>query len=211
MLKRLYLVMFAVAGFYPAALVASPVTRVIFLGDSITEGYGVNKSAAYPELIAEALPAKVHHQVQVINAGVSGSTTASAVSRLKWLLKGPTQPTLLVIALGGNDGLRGLDVKAMQQHLTEAVRYAKSHGIQQVLIAGMQMPPNYGQGYLREFAAVFPAVAKAEQAALLPFLLDGVGGDPKLNQADGIHPNEAGQQRIAKTVLQAILPLLGNT
>ena len=99
----------------------------------------------------------------------------------------------------------------MQQHLTEAVRYAKSHGIQQVLIAGMQMPPNYGQGYLREFAAVFPAVAKAEQAALLPFLLDGVGGDPKLNQADGIHPNEAGQQRIAKTVLQAILPLLGNT
>ena len=107
MLKRLYLVMFAVAGFYPAALVASPVTRVIFLGDSITEGYGVNKSAAYPELIAEALPAKVHHQVQVINAGVSGSTTASAVSRLKWLLKGPTQPTLLVIALGGNDGLRG--------------------------------------------------------------------------------------------------------
>ena len=210
MLKRLYLVILAVAGFSPAALAASPVARVIFLGDSITEGYGVNKSAAYPELIAEALPAKVHHPIKVINAGVSGSTTASAVSRLKWLLKGPTQPTLLVIALGGNDGLRGLDVKAMQQHLTEAVRYAKAHGIQQVLIAGMQMPPNYGQGYLREFAAVFPAVAKAEQTALLPFLLDGVGGDPKLNHADGIHPNEAGQQRIAQTVLQAILPLLGN-
>ena len=202
------LAILAITAFVSNTLIAAPITRIIFLGDSITEGYGVSKSAAYPELIAGKLPAKGHKQIKVINAGVSGSTTASAVSRLKWLLKGPPQPSLLVIALGGNDGLRGQDVKAMQQHLTEAVRYARQQGIARVVIAGMQMPPNYGREYLHDFAAVFPAVAKAEQATLLPFLLAGVAGDAKLNQADGIHPNAAGQEIIAQNVLRAILPLL---
>jgi len=208
MLPLYRLAILAIASFISTTLVAAPITRIIFLGDSITEGYGVSKASAYPELIAGELQGKGHKQIKVINAGVSGSTTASAVSRLKWLLKGAPEPSLLVIALGGNDGLRGLDVKAMQQHLTEAVRYAKQQGIARVVIAGMQMPPNYGREYLRDFAAVFPAVAKAEQATLLPFLLAGVAGDAKLNQADGIHPNAAGQQKVAQTMLRTILPLL---
>ena len=199
----------ALAAFGSARVEAAAAARLIFLGDSITEGYGVSKSSAFPSLVEAALKAKGYKTLQVVNAGISGSTSASALGRLKWLLKGPQQPTLLVIALGANDGLRGLSPSEMQQHLTDSVRYAKEHGVTTIVLAGMQMPTNYGKDYRAAFAAVFPTVAKAESVPLMPFLLAGVAADPKLNQADGIHPNEAGHQVLAQSMLAFLTPLLG--
>lgn len=167
------------------------------LGDSLTEGYGVKKENAYPALVEKKLHADGKTEWKVVNAGISGSTSASALSRVKWVSK--SQPKILFLALGANDGLRGLPNSSTKKNLQAAIHYAKEQGIK-VFLAGMMMPPNYGKEYTKSFEKIFPELAKAENIPLLPFLLQDVGGISKLNQTDGIHPNEAGHKIIATHV-----------
>ncbi|MBT6612266.1 MAG: arylesterase, partial [Deltaproteobacteria bacterium] len=127
-------------------------TRILFLGDSITAGYGIEKDKAYPALVDAALKQKGLRDIRIINAGISGSTTASAMSRLKWYTR--VQPHILVLALGGNDGLRGITVQSMEINLAKSIQYALSKGMK-VILAGMQIPPNYGEDYTTAFRKVF--------------------------------------------------------
>jgi acyl-CoA thioesterase I len=182
-------------------------TRIVFLGDSLTDGYGVARDKAYPALIEKKLKASGNSQVQVINSSVSGATSASTMSRVKWLLK--DKPRILVLALGANDGLRGLKVAQTKANLSQGIQLAKNSGIE-VVLAGMKMPPNYGAQYSTEFANMFSALAKQHEIQLIPFLLEGVGGEPALNQADGIHPNEKGQEIIAAVVYPYIIKAIRN-
>ncbi|MGK0290276.1 MAG: acyl-CoA thioesterase-1 [bacterium] len=179
--------------------------KVLFLGDSLTEGYGVEKSQSYPSLVYQKLKERGYTHVKVINAGISGSTTASAPHRIRWYLRG--KPNILILALGGNDGLRGISPESMKKNLTKTIKLAQSQGIK-VVLAGMQIPPNYGPDYTKKFKKVFPDLAKQYSTSLIPFLLEGVAGDPNLNLPDGIHPNQKGHQILAKTVLKNLLPLL---
>lgn len=181
--------------------------RVLALGDSLTEGYGVAREAAWPALVEAELRTQGLKDAVVINAGVSGSTSASGLSRLKWHLKSKDKADVLLLALGANDGLRGLDLKATRQNLVDVIRLAKSQGMK-VMLAGMLIPPNYGKEYADSFQKLFPEVAKSEGTALIPFLLDGVAAEPKLNLPDGIHPNEAGYKIVAKTVTKYLVPVL---
>ncbi len=181
-------------------------TVILFLGDSLTEGLGVAPEAAYPALVEKDLKdAKL--AVKVVNGGISGSTSASGTSRLKWHLKAKERPDLVVLALGANDGLRGLSVPDMKKNLTDVVKLAKAAQLR-VLLVGMIMPPNYGKDYTDSYAKAFPDVARDEGVPLVPFLLADVGGEKTLNQADGIHPNEAGHKLLARNVLKHLKPLL---
>ena len=166
---------------------------LVIVGDSLTEGYGIKKENAYPHLLEAKLKAAGKNW-KIINSGVSGSTSASGPGRVDWALK--SKPDALMLALGGNDGLRGLKPESMEKNLRKAVASAKAAGVK-VYLAGMQMPPNYGNEYAKNFAATFPKVAAAEKVDLVPFLLEGVAGEEKLNLADRIHPNEAGHKIMA--------------
>ena len=190
-----------------ATTAATAETRVLCLGDSLTEGYGVAREEAFPALIEAQLKAKGVKDVTVVNAGVSGATSASGLSRLKWHLKAPAKPAVLVLSLGANDGLRGIDPAATKSNLTEVIDFAKANGMK-VLLTGMSMPPNMGRAYIERFEATFKEVAKTEHVALMPFLLEGVGGEAKLNLADGVHPNERGHEMIAKRLMAYLEPLL---
>jgi acyl-CoA thioesterase-1 len=174
--------------------------KLVVIGDSITEGFGVKRDLAYPSVLQKKIE-HAHKNWRVINSGISGSTSASALSRVTWHLK--QKPDLIVLALGANDGLRGSDVKAMEENLNKAVEAAKKAGVK-VILAGIKVPPNYGAAYASAFEAVFPRVAQKNDVPLIPFLLDKVGGDQSLNLEDGIHPNEKGHAIIAETVYQAI-------
>ncbi len=179
-------------------------TLIVALGDSLTEGFGVAKEEAYPHLLEQKLLQK-GHAVKVINAGISGSTSASAVSRLRWYIR--TNPDIVIIALGGNDGLRGLSVEHMKSKLAEAIELALSEKIQ-VLLAGMQIPRNYGTEYTESFRNAFYELAEKYNLQMIPFLLKGVGGISTLNQADGIHPNPEGHQILTLNVIEYLEPLL---
>jgi len=174
---------------------------VLFLGDSLTAGLGVMPEEAYPALVDELLKKKGIQDVKITNASISGSTTAGAVSRLKWFLR--AAPDILVLALGANDGLRGLSTAEMSQNLEATIVLAQANGIR-VILAGMKLPPNYGPDYSRAFTEVFGWLARKYHLSFIPFLLDKVAGNPLLNQADGIHPNRAGHEIIAATVLPYI-------
>jgi acyl-CoA thioesterase I len=186
------------AGILPAG---AKETRVLFLGDSITAGLGVEKEAAFPAVVGRMLKQQGIANVTVINAGISGSTTASGLSRLKWHLK--TAPRVLVLALGANDGLRGLSLDSMAQNLDATIALALENNLC-VILAGMEMPPNYGPEYTGQFRQTFRDLAEKHGISLIPFLLDQVGGVADMNQADGIHPNPAGHRQIAATVLPYI-------
>ena len=185
------------------ALAAAPKV-VTLLGDSITAGYGLSAGDALPNQLSLAL-ARLGAGARVRGAGVSGDTTADALARMEFSVQPDT--SLCVVALGGNDLLQGVDPKVVQANLTAIVRWLKARRYS-VLIAGMRAPRAIGAGYAREFDAVFPAVAKGQHANLYPYLLDGVGGDPRLNQPDHIHPNPAGvkiiAQRLAPVVARAL-------
>lgn len=178
--------------------------RLVALGDSLTEGLGVAKEHAYPALLEKHLTADQKNWV-VVNAGVSGSTSASGPSRIKWLMK--TKMDLLLLALGANDGLRGLSIEATAKNLAETIELAQKNGIT-VVLAGMLMPPNYGKDYTQKFENLFKSLAKKYKIQLIPFLLDKVGGESKFNQTDGMHPNEKGHQIIADNVYAQIKGLL---
>lgn len=195
----------ALAGLVPApARAGDGPTRVVCLGDSLTEGYGLAPEQSYPRVLERGLRER-GLEVEVVNAGISGSTSASAVARLRWQLR--AEPDVVVLALGANDGLRGVDLEATRGHLSRAIELAKSRGVR-VVLGGMQIPPNYGPEYTREFAALFPALAEEHDVALVPFLLEGVAADPDLNLPDGIHPNARGAKRVAQNVLEVLLPVL---
>lgn len=179
--------------------------RIVCLGDSLTEGYGLAPELAWPELVKTALRRDGWPQVEVINAGVSGSTSASAVGRLKWQLR--EKPDVVVLALGANDGLRGIAPEETRRNLAAAIDLAQAGGIT-VLLAGMRMPPNYGAEYTAAFEATFASLAAEKKVALVPFLLEGVAANPDLNLPDGIHPNADGYAVVARTVLTRLKPLL---
>jgi acyl-CoA thioesterase-1 len=179
---------------------AAPATpgRIVILGDSITAGYGLDPSQAYPALLQEKITA-AGLPYTVVNAGVSGDTTAGGLRRLDWTLSRPT--AVLIVALGGNDGLRGISPQQTEENLTSILQRARAKfPAIKVIIAGMEMPTNMGPDFVTQFRAVFPRVAEAGGAALVPFLLEGVGGIAALNQPDLIHPTADGQKRIAENV-----------
>ena len=170
---------------------------MIFLGDSLTAGYGLPADAGFPALVAK-MSSEKGRPFRFVNAGVSGDTTTGGLDRVGWLLE--QKPTLLVVGLGVNDAFRGQPVDRIEANLRAIVAAAKSAGAR-VLLLGMRVPTNYGPEYAEAFAAIYPRVAKSEKVELMPFLLDGVGGHPELNLDDGIHPNEAGQRLVATHVL----------
>ncbi|MEE8526407.1 MAG: arylesterase [Thermoanaerobaculia bacterium] len=176
---------------------------VVFLGDSLTAGYGLEEEQAHPALIEERLLAE-GWPVRVVNAGVSGDTTAGGLSRLDWLLR--QRPDILVVSLGANDGLRGLPLSSSEENLRRIVEGAHDAGVR-VLLTGMLMPPNYGP-YADDFAAIYPRLAEELETPLVPFLLDRVADRPDLILADGIHPNAEGQAVLAETVLPHLRPLV---
>jgi len=179
---------------------------VVVLGDSITAGYGLNAEQAYPALIATALAADpATARWRVVNAGVSGDTSAGGLRRIDWVLK--AKPEVVVMALGANDGLRGLPVSALEANLRGIIAKVRAAGGRPLLI-GMRMPKNLGPAYVSAFDAVYPRLATDLQVPLLPFLLDGIALDPALNQPDLIHPNAAGQQVLAKRITTWLIPLL---
>lgn len=183
---------------------AAPGPLVVFLGDSLTAGYGLTEEEAFPARLAAALR-EGGHPVRVVNAGVSGDTSAGGLRRLPWLLT--QHPDVMVVALGANDGLRGLPVSLTEKNLREIVAQAKEKGVR-VLLLGLRLPPNLGADYVHAFEAVYPRVARETGAPLVPFFLEGVGGVAALNQEDGIHPTAEGQRRIAATVLPYLEPLV---
>jgi acyl-CoA thioesterase-1 len=177
-------------------------TRILFLGDSITAGYGIDKEKAYPALVDIALKQKGLKDIQIINAGISGSTSASAISRLKWYNR--IQPHILVLALGGNDGLRGITVESMETNLDRSIQYALGKGMK-VILAGMQIPPNYGEAYTTAFRKVYSNLSTRYPITFMPFLLKDVGGNPQLNLPDGIHPTPEGHRLISGNIIPYIL------
>lgn len=190
----------------PPADPAAPPSRpkIVTLGDSLTAGLGLPASQSYPALLQERLDAD-GYEFQVVNAGVSGDTSAGGLRRLDWALEGDVR--VLIVALGGNDGLRGLSVEDMERNLTEIIRRARERDIV-VILAGMEAPPNYGREYATAFRDAFRDVAQRERVIFLPFLLDKVAGESSLNQSDGIHPNERGTRMVADTVWTVLRPLL---
>jgi acyl-CoA thioesterase-1 len=175
---------------------ATPAQRIVFLGDSLTAGYGLDRDEAYPARIQERLRA-ASIGADVVNAGVSGDTSAGGLRRVDWALDGDVR--LLVVALGGNDALRGLGTGDLRRNLAAIIERARQRNVD-VVLAGMEAPPNLGPAYTAAFRQVYRDLAAIYRIPLIPFLLAGVAGDPALNQADGIHPNAAGAQKVADLV-----------
>ena len=180
--------------------------RIVILGDSITAGYGLDPGESYPAVLQKKID-QAKLPFVVANAGVSGDTTAGGLRRVAWAMtKGAD---ILVIALGGNDGLRGISPAETKKNLLGIVSKARTRNPKiQVFIAGMQMPDNMGHEFTERFKTLFPAVAKESKSTLIPFLIEGVGGDERLNQADGIHPTAEGQKIIAENVWKILQPKL---
>ena len=188
-----------------AGLVAAEPKTVLFFGDSITAGYGVEPDEAYPALIQRKIE-QAGLPWHVVNAGLSGETTSGGLRRLDWILR--QHVDIFVIELGGNDGLRGIAPTLTSSNLTAMIaRIRQRYPDVKLVLAGMQLPTNMGFEYTREFAAIYPEVARAGHVVLIPFLLDRVGGVPTLNQADGIHPTAEGHQIVADTVWRTLQPL----
>ncbi len=188
----------------PADTTARP--RIVALGDSLTAGLGLPRDQAYPALLQQRLN-KAGLGYEVVNAGVSGDTSAGGLRRLDWALDGDVK--ILIVALGGNDGLRGLPPAELQKNLAAIVERAHGRGVT-VILAGMEAPPNYGRDYAVAFHRVYPALAKKYRVALVPFLLQGVAGDDALNQPDGIHPTARGAEIVADNVWTVLEPLIAS-
>ena len=179
---------------------------ILFLGDSITAGNGLELAQAFPALIQEKIDAK-GWRFKAVNAGQSGDTSAGALDRLNWLLKNPVE--VLVLELGANDGLRGLPVETTRKNLQLIIdRTREKYPAVKIVIAGMKVPPNMGREYGDKFAAIYADLARKNKAPLIPFVLEGVGGVPALNLPDGIHPTAKGQEIVATTVWKSLEPVL---
>lgn len=188
------------------AAIAAETKTVLFFGDSITAGYGLDPDEAYPALVQEKAD-KAGIPVRVVNAGLSGETTSGGLRRLDWVLR--QRVDVFVIELGGNDGLRGIAPDVTRANLETMVdRVRKKFPDAVVMLAGMQMPTNMGAQHTQAFARIYPEVAKNTGCVLIPFLLEGVGGMPELNLPDGIHPTAKGHEMIAETVWKYLEPVL---
>jgi acyl-CoA thioesterase-1 len=184
---------------------AATAPKILVLGDSLSAGYGIDVRRGWVALLQQQLRQAGYGHV-VVNASVSGETTAGALARLPRALQ-LHRPVVVIIELGGNDGLRALPPADLQRNLAAIARASRAAGAKPLLL-GMQLPPNYGPEYTRRFAAAYPAVAKAERTALVPFFLDGIATQPALFQADGIHPVEAAQPRLMQNLWPALKKLL---
>lgn len=188
-----------------AALSASDTRpRIVAFGDSLTSGLGVQTGESYPAQLQRRLD-DLKYSYRVINAGVSGDTTAGGLRRVPWILN--NKPELVILELGANDGLRGLDVDQTKNNLRQIVERLRAAGTT-VVLAGMKLPPNYGRDYTTRFEAIYPALAQEYRLPLIPFFLEGVGGASSLNQADGIHPTKEGYEIIVGQVLKVLKPVL---
>lgn len=190
----------------PAA--AGAAKTVVFFGDSLTAGYGLDNPGeqSYPALIQKKVAA-AGLGWRVVNAGLSGDTTAGGLRRVDWILRQPID--VFVLALGANDGLRGVSPAASADNLQQIVdRVRAKYPAAKIVVAGMQLPPSLGLEFTRQFGEIFPALAKKNDATLIPFLLEGVGGDPRYNLGDRIHPNPEGHKLLAETVWKTVQPLL---
>ena len=177
---------------------ASEPKHILFLGDSLTEGIGLNEDNTYPRILEKKLKER-NHNVVIINGGISGSTTASGLARLKWHLKNKVD--ILALQLGANDGLRGLDLNVSKKNLLEIIKLAQEKKIK-VILLGILMPPNYGKKYVADFEKMYAEIAAKQKISFYKFLLKDVAGNPLYNQADGIHPNELGHQKIATNLIE---------
>ncbi len=187
------------------SVAGAPRERVIIcFGDSLTAGLGVLPEESYPAVLAARLKAE-GYSYRVVNAGVSGDTTAGGLRRVDWALR--LTPDIVILALGANDGLRGQDLAGVRANLDQMVERFQQSGAR-VLLAGMRLPPNYGRPYAEEFRRMYAAVARKRSVPFLPFLLDGVGGNPRLNQPDGIHPTAEGHRVIVERLWPHLRPLL---
>lgn len=182
-----------------------PTVSVVCLGDSLTEGLGVDRDETWPRVVERRLRELGRDDVRMINAGIGGATTLSAGWRFDWQLR--ARPDVLILALGANDRLILLPLEETRRNLSAVIETAKRSGVR-VILAGMKLPPTWGLAYGREFAALFPELAREHGVTLLPFLLEGVAARPELNQRDGVHPNAEGYERVAENVLEVLLPLL---
>jgi acyl-CoA thioesterase-1 len=186
--------------------VTDSVKRIVFFGNSLTAGYGLDPSEAFPALIQEKIDS-LQLPYKVINAGLSGETTAGGKGRIDWLLQQPVN--VFVLELGGNDGLRGIPVSETSKNLQEIMDRVKAkYPNAKILLAGMQVPPNMGSKYASEFRAAFRSLADKNNVPLVPFLLEGVGGVPELNQPDGIHPTARGHKIVADNVWDILKGML---
>lgn len=193
---------FGVEGAAPSAADTRP--RIVAFGDSLTAGLGVQADESYPAQLQRRLDSLGYHY-RVINAGVSGDTTAGGLRRVSWILH--NKPELVILELGANDGLRGLQVDHTQSNLRQIIRQLQAAGTT-VILAGMKLPPNYGLDYTARFEAMYQKLAQEHQLLLIPFFLEGVGGSSSLNQADGIHPTKEGYKLIVEEVLKVLRPVL---
>ena len=201
---RLFFVLGVITTLVPAPVYSKEKDVVLAFGDSLTAGYGVKKEESYParlqiKIAAAGFPHKV------VNAGVSGDTTAGGVRRIRWLMK--HKPEIVILALGANDGLRGLSVDEMRKNLETIITICREHNAR-VLLAGMKALPNYGEDYMRNFETVFPELAKKNDLIFLPFLLEGVAGEREHTQPDGLHPLASGYSIVTDLVWQRLEPML---
>jgi len=180
--------------------------NILFLGDSITAGYGLEPSQSFPALIQDKIDAK-KWPFRAVNAGQSGDTSAGGLNRMDWLLR--SRVDVLVLELGGNDGLRGLPPETTRQNLQAIIeRTQKKYPQAKIILAGMKVPPNMGADYANKFATIYPELAKKHNALLIPFVLENVGGIRELNFPDGIHPTAKGQEIVAANVWKVLEPVL---
>lgn len=177
--------------------------RIVVLGDSLTAGLGLGAEESFPALLQQDLE-QDGLEYEVVNAGVSGDTSAGGLSRLDWALDGDVR--VVIVALGGNDGLRGLPPQELKQNLAQIIERAQARGIT-VILAGMEAPPNFGRDYIVAFHQVYPSLARQYHVAFVPFLLQGVAGDERLNQRDGIHPTAQGARIVADHVWAVLKPI----
>jgi acyl-CoA thioesterase-1 len=198
--------MVLVLGAVHTAAYSTEPSTIVFFGDSLTEGYGVQPEEAYPALIQEKI-AEAGLPFEVVNAGLSGETTAAGLRRVSWILK--RKIDVFVLALGGNDGMRGIPIEETEANLNAMIETVKRTQPQaRVILFGIEAPPNMGEAFCSSFRAIFPRVAQAHHLPFLPFYIEGVGGVAEFNQPDGIHPNVRGHEVVADYVWEFLRPLL---
>jgi acyl-CoA thioesterase-1 len=181
---------------------------IVFFGNSLTAGYGLKPEQAYPALIQDRIDS-LNYPYEVVNAGVSGETSAGGNSRVDWVLRQPVD--IFVLELGGNDGLRGIPPEETRKNLQSIIDKVREQRPEaEIILAGMEAPPNMGQEFTAGFRQIYPELAAENDVALVPFLLEGVGGEPELNQTDGIHPNEEGAKRVAENVWEVLKKMLNS-
>jgi len=180
--------------------------RILFFGDSITAGYGVGEKNAFPAFVQQKIDS-LDWNFKAVNGGSSGETSAGGLSRIDWMLRQPV--SVFVLELGGNDGLRGIDLDATKKNLQKIIdRVEAKYPDAEIIITGMQVPPNLGPEYTSNFKEIYPELAEENNAELIPYFLDDLGGDSELMQSDGIHPTEAGHRLLAEKTWKVLKPIL---